>query len=220
MSPVRVLQTRPLYAVLALVALLSVAAARPVQAQRLPGQSYLPLDLALEAASAALAQCATDGYQVSVAVVDRGGVLKVLLRGDGTGPHTVMSSWRKAYTSASLGRPTGELALGAVANPALWALRDMDSQILILAGGLPIIVDDAVVGGIGVGGAPDGNLDEVCAQAGVDAVMAAVAQEGGEAATEEETAEEEATETPVAEEEVEATETPTAEEEATPTPQP
>jgi uncharacterized protein GlcG (DUF336 family) len=218
MASVRALQTRSLFSVLALVALLSVAAVRPVHAQRLPTQPFLPVDLALEAASAALAQCQADGYQVSVAVVDRGGVLKVFLRDDGTGPHTVFSSWRKAYTSASLGRPTGELAATVAENPALWGLRDMDPQLLILAGGLPIIVDDAVAGGIGVGGAPGGNLDEACAQAGVDAVTAAVAEAEGEEAAEEAT-EEEATEA-TAEATPEAAAETEGEPEATPTPQP
>ncbi|MCE7980487.1 MAG: heme-binding protein [Caldilinea sp. CFX5] len=148
----------------------------------LPQQPYLPLAMAVQAASAAVAQCEEDGYRVSVAVVDRGGVLKVLLRADGTGPHTVSSSTRKAYTSASLGRSTAELAKTVAENPAVEGLRNMDPQILILAGGLPIVVNESVVGGIGVGGAPGGNLDEACAQAGIDAVLA----EGG--ATEDATA--------------------------------
>lgn len=138
----------------------------------LPQQPYLPLALAMQAASAAVAQCEADGYRVSVAVVDRGGVLKVLLRADGTGPHTVSSSTRKAYTAASLGRSTAELAKTVAGNPEVEGLRNMDPQILILAGGLPIVVNETVVGGIGVGGAPGGNLDEACAQAGIDAMLA------------------------------------------------
>lgn len=138
----------------------------------LPQQPYLPLEMAVQAASAAVAQCEADGYRVSVAVVDRGGVLKVLLRADGTGPHTVTSSTRKAYTAASLGRSTAELAKNVASNPEIEGLRNMDPQILILAGGLPIVVNETVVGGIGVGGAPGGNLDEACAQAGIDAMLA------------------------------------------------
>jgi uncharacterized protein GlcG (DUF336 family) len=192
------------------------------QTVELPQQPYLPINLALEAASAALAQCQNDGYRVSVAVVDRSGLLKVLLRDDNTGPHTVSSSTRKAYTSASLGRSTQELATTVAENPAVEGLRQMDPQLLILAGGLPIVVNDAVVGGIGVGGAPGGNLDEACAQAGVDTILAAVGAEPEVEATaapvEEATAEpaEEAT----AEAAEEMTSTPVAEEEATATPTP
>jgi uncharacterized protein GlcG (DUF336 family) len=180
-------------ALLALALLVGTAQAQTVE---LPRQPYLPINLALDAASAALAQCQTDGYGVSVAVVDRGGVLKVLLRDDGTGPHTVTSSTRKSHTSASLGRPTAELAATVAGNAEVEGLRQMDPQILILAGGLPIVVNDVVVGGIGVGGAPGGQLDEACAQPGIDAISGS----GGTAAGEEATAE--------PEEDVEATATP------------
>lgn len=91
--------------------LLTFSLPYPLQAAiELPTQPYLPLVLALDAASAALAQCEADGNRVSVAVVDRSGELKVLLKGDGAGPHTVNSSRGKAFTSASLGRATSELA--------------------------------------------------------------------------------------------------------------
>jgi len=136
----------------------------------LPKQAYLPLDIAASAASAAIKKCAEDGYHVSVAVVDRSGVLRILLRTDGAGPHTVHSSFRKAYTAASLGRSTQELAAMIKEKPELQGLRDMDSEILILGGGLPIKIEDDVVGGIGVGGAPGGNLDEACARAGLDKI--------------------------------------------------
>src|SRR5688500_7241462 len=83
----------------AFLAFILLAGAAQAQTVELPQQPYLPINLALEAASAALAQCQNDGYRVTVAVVDRSGLLKVLLRDDNTGPHTVNSSTRKAYTS-------------------------------------------------------------------------------------------------------------------------
>ena len=43
----------------------------------------------------------------------------------------------------------------------------MNDRILILGGGLPIELEGEVVGGIGVGGAPGGHLDEACAAAGL-----------------------------------------------------
>jgi uncharacterized protein GlcG (DUF336 family) len=58
-----------------------------------------------------------------------------------------------------------------VNNPATEGLRDMDDDILILGGGLPIVLNDLVIGGIGVGGAPGGDLDEACAQAGIDKIL-------------------------------------------------
>jgi hypothetical protein len=68
----------------------------------LPKEPVLPLRLAQKAANAALAKCEEGRYKVSVAVVDRGGNVKVLLRGDGAGPHTQDSSARKAYTASSI----------------------------------------------------------------------------------------------------------------------
>jgi uncharacterized protein GlcG (DUF336 family) len=139
----------------------------------LPREAVLPLSSATKAAMAALEKCAKDGYRVSVAVVDRAGVLKVLLRGDGAGPHTTDSSFKKAYTSSSLRRPTSEFAELAAKAPALQGLRDMNDKILILGGGLPIEIGGEVVGGIGVGGAPGGHLDDACAQVGLDSIGAA-----------------------------------------------
>jgi len=144
----------------------------PALAEELPREGVLPLALASKAAQAALEKCTKDGYRVSVAVVDRAGVLRAQLRGDGAGPHTIDSSRKKAYTAASLRRPTSEFAELLTKNPALQGLRDMNEHILILGGGLPIEVGGEVVGGIGVGGAPGAHLDDACAQAGLDSIGA------------------------------------------------
>src|SRR5947199_9252125 len=78
--------------------------------EELPREAALPLTLANKAAAAAQEKCKQDGYRVSVAVVDRAGVRKVLMRGHGAGPHTTNSSSKEAYPAASLRRPTSELA--------------------------------------------------------------------------------------------------------------
>ncbi|MFQ5779648.1 MAG: heme-binding protein [Nitrospiria bacterium] len=153
--------------------ILALLFADPLRAEDpLPRQAILPLTLANEAAAAALEKCEKDGYKVSVAVVDRAGILKVLLRGDEAGPHTTDSSRKKAYTAASLRRPTSFFADLITKNPGLTGLRDMNEEILILGGGLPIVIEGEVVGGIGVGGAPGAHLDEACAQAGLSHIGA------------------------------------------------
>lgn len=151
-------------------------------APRLPQETYLPLSLALTGATAALDACGREGYSVSVTIVDAGGVQRVHLRADGAGPHTIGSSAGKAFTAASMKRATLGLANFIADRPDLQGLRDMDPRILILGGGLPIEIDGAVVGGIGVGGAPSGDIDEVCAQAGIDGILEALdsADEEGE----------------------------------------
>jgi uncharacterized protein GlcG (DUF336 family) len=126
--------------------------------------------MATKALHAALEACKKDGYRVSVSVVDRAGVLRAMGRADGAGPHTVESSRRKAYTASSLRRPTTELAELIAKVPTLQALRDMNPEILILGGGLPIDISGDVVGAIGVGGAPGAHLDDACAEAGLDAI--------------------------------------------------
>lgn len=141
-----------------------------VIAQELPTEKVLPLSLATEAARAALAACEKKGYKVSAAVVDRAGLVRVLIRGDGAGPHTLDSSQRKAYTAASLGRSTSDLVKLVAGNPVNEGLRDMNEKILILAGGLPLKAGSQTLGGIGVGGAPGGEKDEACAQAGLDKI--------------------------------------------------
>jgi uncharacterized protein GlcG (DUF336 family) len=142
-------------------------------ADELPKESVLPLSMAGKAVQAAMEACKKDGYRVSATVVDRAGVLRTMGRADGAGAHTVESSRKKAYTAASLRRPTTELAELINKVPTLQALRDMNDHILMLGGGLPIEIGGDVVGGIGVGGAPGAHLDDACAQAGLDAIGAA-----------------------------------------------
>jgi uncharacterized protein GlcG (DUF336 family) len=139
----------------------------------LPKESVLPLTMATKAAHATVDKCLADGYRVSVTVVDQGGNIRAVLRQDGAGPHTLESSRKKAYTSASMKQPTAKLA-GLIAKmPALQGLQRMNEHMLLLAGGLPIKIGDDMVGGIGVGGAPGGHLDAACAQAGLDSIGAA-----------------------------------------------
>ena len=158
--------------VLALLLTPSLAAVKPPSTMRV-----LPLERAQKAVSAAVSACSEDGYRVSAAIVNRDGILKAFARADGAGPHTVDSSRHKAYTAASLRESTAKLAGLIAGKPELQALRDMNASILILAGGLPIRLGGEIVGGIGVGGAPGGELDERCAQAGLSAIDADTAND-------------------------------------------
>jgi uncharacterized protein GlcG (DUF336 family) len=142
-------------------------------AQELPTAPYLPLDLATKAAQAALDACAAEGSNVSVAIVARSGATQVLLKADNSGAHTGSSAEGKAFTSAGLGRDTAGVAGFIADQPANSGMRDMDPRMVIQAGGLPIRFGDALVGGIGVGGAPSGDIDAKCAAAGLKAIGAA-----------------------------------------------
>lgn len=82
------------------------------------------------------------------------------------------SSIGKAFTSASMGRDTADLAGFIGENPQNEGLRDMDDRMVVQAGGLPIRIGGALVGGVGVGGAPTGDIDAACARSGLDAIGA------------------------------------------------
>ena len=131
----------------------------------------LPLNLALEAATEAIRVCAQHGYQVSATVVDMDGVPQVALRGDGATIHTAESSFDKAYTVVTLGPifdfdTSGkffELVKTSPFAPRLATMRN----VMALPGAVAFKSKNSIVGALGVGGAPGGDKDEVCAQAGV-----------------------------------------------------
>ena len=126
-------------------------------------------ETALKAAQAALKQCRDGGFQVAVAVVDRGGVTQVVLRDRFAGPHTVAMAVDKAWTAVSFRTPTGDLAMATQPGSPQSGIRNRP-RVAAVAGGLLIESGGALVGGIGVSGAPRGDSDDVCAQAGIDAI--------------------------------------------------
>jgi len=148
-------------------ALLLAGTASAAQDIRL--EKNISVALANEAALAAMQACTEKGYKVSAAVVDRAGQLRALVRADGAGPHTIDSSRRKAYTSASLREATSAMLDILQKNPSAANLQMIDG-FLILGGGLPIRAGDEVIGAIGVGGAPGGHLDDQCAEAGISKI--------------------------------------------------
>lgn len=123
-------------------------------------------ETALKAAQAALMKCRDDGFQVTVAVVDRSGVAQVVLRDRFAGPHTVRMAVDKAWTAVSFRTSTGELAKMTQPGSAQSGIRDRP-RVVAGAGGLMIESGGALVGGIGVSGAPGGDRDDVCAMAGI-----------------------------------------------------
>jgi len=138
-------------------------------AQNVLQEKNISLALASEAAAAAVQFCKERGFTVSAAVVDRAGQLKTLLRADGAGPHTIDSSRRKAFTSATMRSNTSAILQTVQTNPDAANLTMID-DFLILGGGMPIRAGEEVIGAIGVGGAPGGNLDDLCADAGINKI--------------------------------------------------
>jgi uncharacterized protein GlcG (DUF336 family) len=132
-------------------------------------EKALSLDLAQAIAQGALARCRADGNHVSVTVLDRDGLLKIAFRDDGAGPHTIVTSRRKAFTSVTFKQPSGQWAHRVLSDPAIVGLKDTAGTIA-LGGGVPIKAGAEVIGAIGVSGSPGADKDEACATAGIAGV--------------------------------------------------
>jgi uncharacterized protein GlcG (DUF336 family) len=144
----------------------SVDEARAPRPPRAPGPALEP---ALIAAQTAVEACAPKGYRVSVAVVDSAGLPVVLLSGNGAAAITQSIAMGKAVSSVRNGKPSAELAQEAQTNAELAAKLAADPQQgPQRGGGIPILEGSAVVGAIGVSGAPGANFDIECAQAGLE----------------------------------------------------
>ncbi|CAN5125503.1 hypothetical protein BH11PSE10_BH11PSE10_09920 [soil metagenome] len=130
-------------------------------------------ETALAAAQAALAHCRKAGFQVAVAVVDRSGVLQVLLRDRFAGAHTVEVSTQKAWTAASFRIPTSSLAAETQAGKPMSGIRAA-AHVMAIGGGQVIEAGGSTFAGIGVSGAPGGEADDACAIAGAKAIADAI----------------------------------------------
>ena len=119
------------------------------------------------AVRAAVEHAASLGASVNVAVVDRAGVLIAFLRMPGAFVHSIDIAIDKAYTAASFGLPTGQWH-EALQNDSV-AVREgivRRARFVGFGGGLPIVVNDQRIGGIGVSGGSE-EQDDAIAQAGL-----------------------------------------------------
>lgn len=148
-----------------------LAAAMPAAAQdqgTYAVRNLLP-EVALKATRAALEDCRKRGYQVAVAVVDRSGVAQAMLRDRFAGAHTPRTATGKAWTAASFRTNTLEFAAETQAGRPSSGIRDLP-DVVAIGGGVLIEAGGAIVGAIGVSGAPGGDADDLCAKAGVAAI--------------------------------------------------
>ena len=129
----------------------------------------LSLDAAREAAAAALDRCRKDGYQVTVTVLNKSGRTKAVIHDDNAGPHTIENSFKKAYTSITFKANSGDYGKRIAATPPPHAQLHL-SNVTTAEGALLIRSGNEIVGAIGVSGAPGGDKDAVCAQAGIDRI--------------------------------------------------
>lgn len=128
----------------------------------------MTMELAADVARAAVEDCRKRGYQVSAVVVDRSGNPQVLMRDVLASRFTVQIAEEKANAVILSGIASGEFRKNRA------DIRQEMNQvggILMLEGGLPISASGAVLGAVGVSGAPGGELDAACARRAIDSVQ-------------------------------------------------
>ena len=125
----------------------------------------MSLETATTIAQAAIAACREKGVQAGATVVDRDGIPQAALRDTIAPTITLPISKGKAYAAVMFNVPTSQLSERA--NTPV----GRTPGVVMSTGGLPIQVAGALIGGVGVSGAPSGETDAECAQAGIDAVM-------------------------------------------------
>ena len=101
--------------------------------------------------------------KIAVAFLDASGKPILITIADGVGPHNLEAARRKAFTALSTKTPTLILARNASANPDTQNLNTLP-ELLLLGGGVPIIVNNKVIGSVGIAGAGGPEQDDAIAQ--------------------------------------------------------
>jgi uncharacterized protein GlcG (DUF336 family) len=155
---------------LAVLASASLLVTAPALAQAPQMEKNVSMALSMAIMQGAIDQCTKDGYKVSVVIVDKGGNVAASVRGDGTGPHTMDFARMKAYTARTRNQ-TSLQTMKLLEDPANAFIRQIPNVVGV-GGGVPIKAGAETIGGVGVSGAPGGEKDEVCANAGLAKVEA------------------------------------------------
>jgi len=141
-----------------------------------PAVKTLPLASAIEVAQTAMASCKASGYNVTVMVMDPDYATRLVLRSDAAGARTVEIARRKAYTVLKMGMSSGDFGKTVPKPEGPQPARapgapipgvNGDDNLITFAGGKQILADGQVVGAISVSGAPGGDKDDACVDAGL-----------------------------------------------------
>ncbi len=131
-------------------------------------QHIIPLKLAEQLVEATQAACAEQGFPITVSILDRNGVDILLAREDGATGASVEVARDKAYAAVGFNNPTS--ALEDRVETTGFGILTVEG-FTVLPGGLPIETGgNELIGAIGVSGAPGGEIDENCAEAGLQAI--------------------------------------------------
>ena len=116
------------------------------------------------------------GVDMDIAITDDAGVLLMFQRMDNARITSVDIAINKSFTASAARKSTRDYSkVSQSGGPAFGIHVSNQGRFMIFAGGLPVFVGDDIVGGVGCSsGSPD--QDELVAQAGVDALIASLAQ--------------------------------------------
>jgi len=137
----------------------------------LPSRKTLTLEAARIALAGAEAEALKNGWRVVIAVVDEGGHPILLGRLDGAQWSSISTATEKARAATAWKRPTRLLEESV--NNGRTAFVTISQGMALLQGGVPIEVDGAVLGAVGVSGVKASD-DEIVALAGVNALKTAL----------------------------------------------
>ena len=113
----------------------------------------ISLELALDLLSRIRDEAAARNLSLAIAVVDDGGHLVAGQRMDGAALGAMTLATGKAYTSVLWAAPTGDFMESTQPGGDDWGWNSTDPRIVVYAGGLPLLVDGELVGGVGASGA-------------------------------------------------------------------
>ena len=149
------------------------AAEQAGQAEQEHQPPTLTLALAEQFLDAAKAEALKQGWTMSFAVVDVSGRQVALIRMDGARWMTTQVAQAKAFTAATFRRPSAAVEELAEQRPDLFQslTQLIDEPMLLAGGGLPIIIEGVLLGGVGASGGTEAE-DIDCAQVGLDAIGA------------------------------------------------
>jgi len=149
------------------------AAEQTGQAEQEQQPPTLTLALAEQFLDAAKAEALKQGWTMSFAVVDVSGRQVALIRMDGARWMTTQVAQAKAFTAATFRRSSAAVEEFAEQRPDLFQslTRLIDEPMLLAGGGLPIIIEGILLGGVGASGGTEAE-DIDCAQVGLDAIGA------------------------------------------------
>lgn len=118
---------------------------------------------ALALVGAAVAKARAMGLRITAVAVDAGGHPKALIRMDGAPFHGVVISTDKAKTAAGFGLPTAVWKDRIATRPHILEGLNGRSGFIPIGGGVPVMVNGALVGALGVSGAHEDQDCEIAA---------------------------------------------------------